>query len=162
MDRGDSLERFFPYRLAVAAEGMSRALTAVYGRAFGLSREEWRLLFLLAGTERATSVDIARRTTLDKVQVSRAARRLEEKGLITRAVAAEDRRLRVYACSVAGRALFAEALPQVEARALEILGAMPDADRAALMRGLDGLAAALGVQQRPAGGEAPVPEARAL
>lgn len=143
MDGTTDLDRFFPYRLAVAAEAFSRNLAEVYGRAYGLSREEWRLLFLLARAERVTSADLARRSTLDKVQVSRAARRLEEKGLITRAIPDADRRLRLYACTPAGRALFDEALPRVEARAAEMLGAMAPADRAALERGLAGLAAAI-------------------
>lgn len=41
------LEAFFPYRIAVTAEAFSRQLVAVYGRTHGLTREEWRLLFLL-------------------------------------------------------------------------------------------------------------------
>jgi DNA-binding MarR family transcriptional regulator len=139
MDGATGLDGFFPYRLAVAAEAFSRNLAEVYGRAYGLTREEWRLLFLLAGAERITSVDLARRTTLDKVQVSRAAQRLEEKGLISRAISDADRRLRVYACTPMGRRLFAEALPRVEARAQEMLEAMRPEDRAALVRGLDGL-----------------------
>ncbi|RDC71800.1 MarR family transcriptional regulator [Rhodovulum sp. 12E13] len=137
------LDSFFPYRLAVAAEAFSRNLAEVYGRAYGLSREEWRLLFLLAGTPSMTSVEIARRTTLDKVQVSRAAQRLEDKGLISRAISPADRRLRIYACTEAGRAVFSRALPEVETRANEMLGAMAPEDRAALARGLDALLAAI-------------------
>lgn len=138
-----TLESFFPYRLAVAAEAFSRSLQEVYGKAYGLSREEWRLLFLLAGEARITSLELGRRTTLDKVQVSRASLRLEEKGLITRGVAAEDRRLRVYACTPAGRALFRRALPEVERRAARILDEMAPDDRAALERGLAGLSEAV-------------------
>lgn len=137
------LDGFFPYRLAVAAEGFSRALVAVYGRRYGLSREEWRLLFLLAGTGQMTSLELSARTTLDKVQVSRAAQRLEEKGLISRAIAPSDRRLRLYTCSEAGRALFAEIKPQIEARAEAILAAMPTEGRAALEQGIAALTEAL-------------------
>ena len=138
-----ALESFFPYRLAVAAEAFSQRLVEVYGRAHGLTREEWRLLFLLAGANRITSLDLARRTTLDKVQVSRASRRLEARGLVTRDVSPDDRRLRVYACTPAGRALFEQALPQVEARAGAILAAMDADDREALERGLAALLAVL-------------------
>ena len=133
------LETFFPYRLAVAAEMFSRNLIDVYGRAYGLSREEWRLLFLLAGAPRLTSLELSRRTTLDKVQVSRAAQRLEEKGVISRAISEEDRRLRVYECTEAGRRLFDEVMPQVEGRASEILNAMTAEERAALDKGLAAL-----------------------
>jgi DNA-binding MarR family transcriptional regulator len=142
-DAAPELDTFFPYRLAVAAEAFSRNLTEVYGRGYGLTREEWRLLFLLAGEERITSLDLARRTTLDKVQVTRASQRLETKGLITRAVSADDRRLKVYACTPEGRSLFLEVRPQVESRADAILCAMEPEDRAALDRGLAALLATL-------------------
>lgn len=142
-DPGTELEGFFPYRLAVAAEGFSRNLVEVYGRRFGLSREEWRLLYLLAGEDEVTSLELGRRSTLDKVQVSRASQRLEEKGLITREIAPDDRRLRLYACTKQGRALFDEVLPQVEARSDEILRAMSAEDRAALERGLAALTEAM-------------------
>ena len=66
------LETFFPYRLAVAAEAFSRNLVAVYGRTYGLSRDEWRLLFLIEGAGQISSPDLAKRSTLGKVQISRA------------------------------------------------------------------------------------------
>ncbi|MBY6116690.1 MarR family transcriptional regulator [Mameliella alba] len=145
------LETFFPYRLAIAAEAFSRSLAAVYGRHYGLSREEWRLLFLLAEEPEVTSLELSRRSTLDKVQVSRASQRLEDKGLITRAIAPDDRRLRLYACTDKGRALFAEALPQVEARSAEILKAISASDLAALEQGLAALTQALD-RDPPTGG----------
>lgn len=137
------LETFFPYRLAVVAEAFSRNLVAVYGHSFGLTREEWRLLFLLEGAGRINSVDLARRTTLDKVQVSRAAQRLEDKGLILRAVSGADRRLREYTITPAGCALFAGAFAAVEARASGILDRMSAQDRRALERGLGALMEAI-------------------
>lgn len=136
------LETFFPYRLAVTAESFSRHLVAVYGHAYGLSREEWRLLFLIDGAGEITSLDLARRSTLDKVQISRAAQRLEEKGFISRAVAGDDRRLRLYAISATGRVTFRKAFAEVEARAAEILARLQPDDRAALERGLQALRAA--------------------
>jgi DNA-binding MarR family transcriptional regulator len=142
-DAPKDLEMFFPYRLAIAAEAFSRLLADVYRREYGLSREEWRLLFLLAEEERLTSIELARRTTLDTVQVSRASQRLQDKGFITRTVAEHDRRLRVYRATEAGRALFAEALPKVDARARAVLSCMSESEREALGRGLAALSAAV-------------------
>lgn len=133
------LEAFFPYRLALAAESVSRQLAAVYGRRYGLSREEWRLLFLIDGAGQITSLELARRTTLDKVQVSRAAQRLEAKGLITRAVGGADRRLRDFAITPAGHDTFARAFAEVAQRADDILSALAPEDRAALEQGLGAL-----------------------
>lgn len=140
------METFFPYRLAIVAEAFSRQLVAVYGREYGLSREEWRLMFLLEEAESLDSVQLAQRTSLDKVQVSRAASRLEEKGLIVRSVLDADRRLRNYAVTDAGRALFRRAFGEVEARANAILGAMSEGDRAALERGIAALGDAVAAQ----------------
>lgn len=137
------LESFFPYKLAVVAEGFSRQLTAVYSAQFGLSREEWRLLFLLARARQMDSLELARRTTLDKVQVSRASARLEGKGLISRAISDQDRRLRVYTITGEGAALFDQVLPAVQARAAAITERLSDAERAALERGLAALERAI-------------------
>lgn len=142
--RADAVELggFFPYKLAVASEAFSRQLTEVYRREYGLSREEWRLLFLLANEESVTSLELSRRTTLDKVQVTRAAQKLEDKGLIERSIPDEDRRLRIYQCTAEGRSLFRKVLPEVEARTQQILDCMTPEDRAALERGLAALLAA--------------------
>lgn len=150
------LETFFPYQLAIVAEAFSRNLTEVYGRQFGLSREEWRLLFLLAEEDEVNSLELGRRTTLDKVQVTRASQRLEEKGLITRKVAESDRRLRVYRCTNKGRSLFAKALPKVEGRARQILDEMPPADLDALIKGLTALEAAISRAQETSDPSRPV------
>ncbi|SNT75779.1 MarR family winged helix-turn-helix transcriptional regulator [Paracoccus seriniphilus] len=133
------IETFFPYRLAVVAEAFSRQLVAVYGREHGLSREEWRLLFLLEDAGALDSLQLSQRTSLDKVQVSRAATRLESKGLITREILGSDRRLRNYAITEKGRLEFQRAFGGVESRANEILQAMPARDRAALERGIAAL-----------------------
>ncbi|SMO40853.1 DNA-binding transcriptional regulator, MarR family [Thalassovita litoralis] len=137
------LTDFFPYRLAVTAESFSRHLVDVYQTDFGLTREEWRLLFLLADVDQITSLELSKRTSLDKVQVSRAADRLNKKGLITRATPSEDRRLRLYSCTEKGHDLFATVHPLIRARAASILDAMPDADRAALEQGITALYAAI-------------------
>ena len=146
-DDTPDLEAFFPYRLAIAAENFSRNLLDVYGREFGLSREEWRLIYLLAREEQITSLELSNRTTLDRVQVSRASQRLEDKGLITRSVAPEDRRLKLYACTDQGRALFQAIFPKVQARTKEVLDRMTPEGRTALNDGLKALSDAM--DERP-------------
>ena len=137
------IENFFPYRLAVTAEAFSRQLVEVYLREFNLSREEWRLLFLLEDAGQIDSLSLSQRTSLDKVQVSRAAARLEGKRLITRQVSAGDRRLRHYAITDDGREVFRRAFKGVRLRADEILTEMDAADRAALRDGIEALSAAI-------------------
>ncbi len=138
-----NLDRFFPYTLAVIAEAFSRQLTAVYGAEFGLSREEWRLLYLLDGAEKIDSLELSRKTTLDKVQVTRASQRLEQKGLITRKTSEADRRLRVFEMTNEGAALFAQVSPKVQTRAAAILGILSATEREALETGLTALGRAV-------------------
>ena len=130
---------FFPYRLAIVAESFSRQLAAVYRRRYRLTRMEWRLLYLLEDAGTLDSLLLSRRTSLDKVQVSRAASRLEAKGLITREIRESDRRLRDYAITQAGRDLFGKAFGEVEARADEILSALTEGERAMLIEGIEAL-----------------------
>ncbi|MBO9463923.1 MarR family transcriptional regulator [Tropicibacter sp. R15_0] len=144
----EQLETFFPYQLAVAAERFSRDLMEVYNKAYGLTREEWRLLFLLSEEGEIASNDLAQRTTLDKVQLSRASQRLADKGLITRNVSPKDRRLKLYQSTEKGRALFAEIKPQVDARASDIVSSMSKEQKAALQMGLNGLLEALGAPEQ--------------
>ncbi len=138
-----NLENYFPYMLAVAAETFSRKLVKVYGQTYGLSREEWRLLLLLADAGELTSLELAKRTTLNKVQVSRAADKLQDKGLISRSVADTDRRLRLYTCTEEGQRHFAEIYPQVNQCADAILNSMEADDLACLIRGLKALQTAV-------------------
>lgn len=133
------LQDFFPYRLAVTSAAFSRLLVDVYQRRFGLGRDEWRLLYLLANVKAETSLDLGRNTSLDKVQVSRAADRLVRKGLIRRSTSDLDRRLWLYACTPEGRAVFHNVRALVDQRSEAVLSKMSAEDRAALEHGLAAL-----------------------
>ncbi|WP_071795957.1 MarR family winged helix-turn-helix transcriptional regulator [Natronohydrobacter thiooxidans] len=133
------LKDFFPYRLAVTSAAFSRLMVDVYQRRFGLGRDEWRLLYLLASVEVETSLELGRNTSLDKVQVSRAADRLIKKGLIARKPLETDRRLWLYSCTAKGREVFAEVRALVDQRSEAVLQRMSREDRLALERGLAAL-----------------------
>jgi DNA-binding MarR family transcriptional regulator len=136
------LNTFFPYRLAVTSAAFSRLLMDVYQRRFGLGRDEWRLLYILANVTDETSLDLGRNTSLDKVQVSRAAERLMRKGLIRRTESRTDLRLWLYSCTPDGKAMFEEVRALVDQRSEAVLQRMTEEDRAALERGLAALRAA--------------------
>ena len=133
------IENFFPYQVAVAAASLSRRLEEVYRREGGLSREEWRVLFLLAEEEGLTSKALSQRSSLDKVQISRAAQRLEKKGLIVGSESGQDRRLRDYTCTDAGRQFFRDLFPRVDSRAGEVLARLSPDDLSALKQGIAAL-----------------------
>ncbi|WP_119353607.1 MarR family winged helix-turn-helix transcriptional regulator [Azohydromonas sediminis] len=132
------LQQFFPYRLAVLAEAVSRAIADVYGERFDLTRDEWRVLAALAGGPMKTG-DVIAHTTLDKMQVSRAVTRLEAHGLVEREQVASDRRARVLRLTPAGRALFRRIAPLARAREAFLLDALDADERRVLDRAIDKL-----------------------
>lgn len=133
------LQQFLPYRLAVLAEAVSRAMAAVYHRRFELSRDEWRLLAALGETGRLQAAEAAQITTLDKMQASRALRSLESRGLVDRHPDERDRRHVIVQLLPAGRALLRQVQPMVLAREAYLLEALDDEERALLERALDKL-----------------------
>jgi DNA-binding MarR family transcriptional regulator len=143
------LSRFMPYRLAAAADAVSRALAAVYSERFGLSRDEWRVMAQLADVKELKATDLGLRTSLPKMQVSRAATRLERDGLIVRATDPADRRNLVMRLTAAGRALHRRIEPVVLERERDLMAALAPAERAAFATALPRIeAAACALQQQ--------------
>ena len=87
-----SLEHFLPYRLSVLANTVSSALAGAYALRFGLTIPQWRVIAVLARTPGLSAADVAERTAMDKVAVSRAVAGLARTGRLRRATAAGDRR----------------------------------------------------------------------
>jgi len=106
---------FTPYRLAVAAKRTSEALARQYRARFGISIPEWRVLVHLAHAGEVSVRDIEARVAMEKYEVSRAAKRLREAGLIARAENPRDRRLVVLSLTGKGREMMAELLPTAKA-----------------------------------------------
>jgi len=131
------LQRFFPYRLAVLADAVSRAVAGVYDRRFDLGRDEWRVIAALAEGPMRTG-DVIVHTTLDKMQVSRAVARLEAAALVTREPD-DDRRARVLRLTSAGRTLYRRIAPLALAREAFLLDALDADERRVLERAIDKL-----------------------
>jgi DNA-binding MarR family transcriptional regulator len=128
------LESFVPYRLAVAAHTVSRALSGIYTREFGLSIPEWRVLANLGRFGPLNAGELAERSSMDKPKVTRALQRLEARGLTQRSIVTEDRRQVRLTLTRRGRLMFR----QIAALALEweaeLLGALEPGERKALDR----------------------------
>jgi len=118
------LQQYFPYRLARLAEQVSLAVAEVYAKRFSLSRQEWRILAVLGARSDTRTKEIGRLTTLDKMNVSRAMRSLEARGIVTRSKDADDGRERIVALTAAGRALYRKIVPFALAREAELFGVL--------------------------------------
>jgi DNA-binding MarR family transcriptional regulator len=133
------LDGFTPYRLAVAAKRTSEALARQYRERFGITIPEWRVLAHLAHGGEETSVrDVEAQVQLERYEVSRTARRLEEKGLLVKTASDADRRLVVLRLTQDGRELMAELLPLARAHQARIEARLGDAF-AGLEAGLEAL-----------------------
>lgn len=136
MTRRLRLEDYLPYRLSVASNAVSRLIARAYESRFGLKIPEWRVLAVLAEHPNITQQQIALRTEMDKVTVSRAAQALARRRLILASPDAEDGRARRLSLSEEGQALYAEVSPAALALEADLLQAAPAADVTALLRQL--------------------------
>ncbi len=65
------LDSFLPYRISVLANTISTTLAGAYSQRFDLRIPEWRVLATLGGYPDSSAREVARRTAMDKVAVSR-------------------------------------------------------------------------------------------
>jgi DNA-binding MarR family transcriptional regulator len=109
------LDGYVPYRLAVAADELSKDLAGQYRNQFGISIAEWRVLVNVGYSDRVSVRDIERRVSLEKSKVSRAASRLEAAGYLTKEVDEADRRLLKLELTKKGAELLSEIVPIAKA-----------------------------------------------
>ncbi|HEX7418104.1 MAG TPA: MarR family winged helix-turn-helix transcriptional regulator [Steroidobacteraceae bacterium] len=105
------LEQFLPYRLSVLANTVSAAIAAAYAERFRLSIPEWRVLAILACTPHLSAAEVAERTAMDKVAVSRAVAALLRVRRLRRTIARGDRRRSVLSLSHTGERIYAQVVP---------------------------------------------------
>jgi DNA-binding MarR family transcriptional regulator len=105
------LEDFIPYRLAVLSHTVSTTIAKVYEKKFGVSIPEWRVIAILGRFPGLSAVEVADRTMLDKVAVSRAVTKLIKNGRIDRQFADADRRRSILNLSEDGRKVHDEIAP---------------------------------------------------
>ncbi|NNG05660.1 MAG: MarR family transcriptional regulator [Inquilinus sp.] len=121
------LERFFPYRLSVLANTVTRALAALYQAEHDLSIAEWRLLAIVARFGPISANGVCDRSAMDKVRVSRAVRRAVQRGFVHRAVDPRDRRRSRLTLTPAGRAIHDRIAALARDREAQILATLaPD------------------------------------
>jgi len=122
-----TLENYVPYQLALLSSRLSHGLEAVCLRECGISRNDWRVLALIAQYDGCPSIDLVDRQVMDAVAVHRAVRRLESAGLVKAGQAEADRRMRLLKVTPTGRKVYETLVPyalELERRLLSVLGAV--------------------------------------
>lgn len=118
------LDSFLPYRISILANTISTTLAGAYSQRFELRIPEWRILATLGSHPNLSAREVARRTAMDKVAVSRAVSSLIAKGRVARAIDENDRRRTLLRLSPDGEALLARIVPLAlayESRLVETL-----------------------------------------
>jgi DNA-binding MarR family transcriptional regulator len=128
------LDRFLPYRLSVLSNRISQDIAQLYGERFGLTVTEWRILAVLGRYPDLSAGEVAERTAMDKVAISRAVTSLLESGRLKRRVHGSDRRRSVLALSAKGYKVYDEVAPLALAYEQRLLGMLKADERQALDR----------------------------
>ncbi len=79
------LEEFLPYRLSVLSNTISSAIAGAYASRFGLTVPEWRIIAVFGRFPGLSAREVAEKTAMDKVAVSRAVSRLRAAGYVDHA-----------------------------------------------------------------------------
>lgn len=107
------LRDFFPYRVRVFATAVSAAVTRVYTERHGLAVSEWRTMAILGSNRALSAKEIVEKSSMDKVNVSRAVQSLRKKGLLKRDIDGDDRRRAVLRLTEEGNRVFQDLVPLV-------------------------------------------------
>ena len=126
------LDHFLPYRLSLLSNTVSNAIARRYSERFGLSIPAWRVMAVLGRFPGASANEIALRTQMDKVQVSRAVAQLVKAKRVRREVSAEDRRVAHLCLTPAGYAVYGEIAPLARSFEEALLAALSRPERAVL------------------------------
>lgn len=105
------LEKFLPYRLSILSNTVSQAIAREYEDRFQLSITEWRVVAVLGRYDGLSAREVAERTAMDKVAVSRAVAELMKDGRVKRSTADHDKRQSVLSLTAKGRKVYDEVAP---------------------------------------------------
>ena len=120
------LEDFLPYRLAILSHTVSGLIARVYDKRFGITIPEWRVILIVGRFPGLSAVEVAERTMLDKVAVSRAVTKLIKAGRINREFADADRRRSILTLSDDGWKVHDEIAPLALAMEDDLLHGLTD------------------------------------
>ncbi len=105
------LEHFLPYRLSVLSNLVSQGIAQTYQARFGLSVTEWRVIALIGRFPGLSASEVAQRSAIDKVAVSRAVNNLRDQDRIVRKASPDDGRTRHLFLSAEGERIYQEIVP---------------------------------------------------
>lgn len=148
------LDDFVPYRLSALTNTISGTLARRYASRFGVSIPQWRVMAVLGESPGRSVNELAARTRMDKVSVSRAVAALVRSGRVLRRSDPADGRRRALRLSARGREIYRQIVPLAQHYQAELLARLDRAERRNLDRligHLDAIALSLAADDREGG-----------
>ncbi|WP_037493973.1 MarR family winged helix-turn-helix transcriptional regulator [Sneathiella glossodoripedis] len=108
-----NLTSFFPYLVRIYYKAVSSSVSDLYGSLFGLSVSEWRTMAVLGPHGILSASEIVERSSMDKVNVSRAIKKLQKTGYLKRDVDGDDKRKAVLRLTEEGEKVYLALIPMV-------------------------------------------------
>jgi DNA-binding MarR family transcriptional regulator len=136
------LEHFLPYRLSVLSNRISQDIASLYAERFNLGITEWRIIAILGRYPGLSANEVAERTAMDKVAVSRAVASLIKQKRLKRQFDKNDLRRSMLSLSTAGEKIYSQVAPLAKQLQNTLLADFDDKERVLLNLLLDKLAAA--------------------
>ncbi|MEH6584055.1 MAG: MarR family transcriptional regulator [Halioglobus sp.] len=124
-----SLKEFLPYRCNNLAEQISVSLSRIYVDKFDITIAGWRVLVTLAEYGELQAKDVAHKTSMDKVRVSRTVATLLQKDLLERRTCDNDSRATQLRLSEAGKRLYQRIAPEALAWERELVVPLTKSER---------------------------------
>lgn len=127
------LNAFFPYLVRIFYRSVITSVSRVYSSRYGLSVSEWRTMAVLGASGALSASEIVERSSMDKVNVSRAIKALREREFLKRDIDGDDRRRAVVRLTERGREVFHDLVPLVSEVEDGLLAGLTRAERATLL-----------------------------
>lgn len=131
-----ALAEFLPFRLNRLSEEVSRNLSEIYRRRFGLDVPDWRVLATVGQRPGCAARYIVASTRMHKTRVSRSIASLEQRALLQRSANAEDTRERRLRLTKTGRKIYSALVPAALERERALFSCLTDPQRQAFIEGL--------------------------
>ena len=128
------LSEFFPYLVRVYYRAVSDAVSSVYSKRYGLTTSEWRTMAVLGPTTTLSASEIVARSSMDKVNVSRAIKGLQREGFLRRDIDGQDKRRAVLRLTEKGSEAFAVLAPLVKQVEEDLLVGLSEQERTMLVK----------------------------
>lgn len=135
-----ALSNFFPYQLTHLQSLVSQSIAQVYQGEFDLSRQQWRVLAILATHAPINAKSIGTLANLEKMPTSRAIKGLLTQKLITRVDSQTDKRTQLLSLSPQGDALFKQLVPLVNQQEQALLSVLSAQEKQCLITAFEKLA----------------------